>query len=486
IIRSDNRVIDVSISTFSGNGKDGNSKETDIFLLEKSSARQNAKNLAYKASHDVLTGLYNKREFEAHIVAALDDVKKNDSKHIVCVINFDKFSVVNDKCGHAAGDEFLKKITKTLQDRIRNTDILSRFDGDKLGLMLSYCSTEQAQNISNEIIQIINNFSFKWKDNILKVSVSIGISIITKESNSLEEILCSAESACLSAKEYGRNRFHIYHKDDADLEMRKSEMEWINRLAKALDENRFEIYLQPIKKISREDESGSINKYEVLLRLKENDCVISPDDFIGAAEKYGLMPSIDRWVIKQAVLEISQVLSHINKYDCMFSINLSGQSLCDIGLFEFIIEELKNNNIPSRMLCFEITETAAIENIDQAKLFINNLKDIGCKFSLDDFGSGLSSFSYLKNLNVDFLKIDGSFIKSMNNDVVDQSMVKAINDIGQVMGIETIAEYVENNEIYDLLNKLGINYAQGYYVSEALPFKICIFKYSSTNSGRKK
>ena len=439
-----------------------------MVLHDAEQTRQLSRQLTYQASHDPLTNLYNRRAFEEHLTTALDSAIRDNKYHAICYLDLDQFKIVNDTCGHVAGDALLQQLAELLRSRIRNSDILARLGGDEFGVLLQYCDANHAEKVANDFVKAIGNYRFSWEGRLFETGVSIGLVSITSETQTVNQILSSADMACYIAKEKGRSQIHIYQPNDAELNQRRGEMQWVPKIKEALEFDKFVLYQQPIVDISPTNTDQL--HFEVLLRLlDETNTIVPPMAFIPAAERFQLMPSIDRWVITNTFSFLNSNMPCGAQYTC--SINLSGQSLSDDKFMNFVDEALSANNISPENICFEITETAAITHLDKAIRFINYLHRLGCKFSLDDFGSGLSSFSYLKDLNVNYLKIDGVFIKDMVTNPVDYAMVKSINEIGQVMDLKIIAEFVENKEIVDQLKILGINYAQGYCIAKPLPIE---------------
>ncbi len=432
-------------------------------LLRKQSKDQ----LTHHASHDALTGLVNRREFESRAERLLSTVNRNEHAHALCFLDLDQFKIVNDSCGHVAGDELLKQLTAILEKVVRKRDTLARLGGDEFGVLMEHCSLEQARRLANAIQQAVNDFVFSWEKSIFKVGVSIGLVEINVQTRNLTELLKDADSACYMAKELGRNRTHVYHPQDEDLAKRSGEMQWVSRLNHALAENRFCIYAQAIEALN----PGDKNHYELLIRKigKDNE-IIPPGAFLPAAERYDLISEIDKWMIETSFTMLKQNPDFLETVN-FCSINLSGQSLSSMDALNFIILKIDELKIPAEKICFEITETAAISKLSTAMKFISTLKGLGCQFALDDFGSGLSSFGYLKNLKVDYLKIDGIFVKDILNDPIDHAMVKSINDIGHVMGMHTIAEFVENSETVEALKEIGVDYVQGYGVGKPRPLE---------------
>ncbi|HAX79092.1 MAG TPA: bifunctional diguanylate cyclase/phosphodiesterase [Cyanobacteria bacterium UBA11372] len=437
--------------------------------------RESEKRLAWQASHDDLTGLVNRREFERRLELALSDARTDGTHHSLCYLDLDQFKIVNDTCGHGAGDELLRQVSTLLRMHIRSTDVLARLGGDEFGLLLNHCPLENASGVANALRQSLSDYRFLWQDKSFTVNVSIGLVAIDVDSKDLASSLSAADAACFAAKNKGRNRVHIYQSDDSELLQQRGEMQLASQITKALEENRFCLYYQTIVPVANADAKGE--HYEVLLRLyDETGKLVPPNLFIPAAERYNLMHLVDRWVIN--TLFSTQKEHYRQAWDrcqrqgdrCLYAINLSGSSINDDQFIEFVRDQFSLYEIPPQVICFEITETVAITNLSKAVQFIQELKQLGCYFSLDDFGSGMSSFAYLKNLPVDYLKIDGEFVKDIVDDPTDLAMTEAINRVGQVMGIQTIAEFVENDAILDKLRMLGVNYAQGYGIAKPRPF----------------
>jgi diguanylate cyclase (GGDEF)-like protein/PAS domain S-box-containing protein len=428
--------------------------------------KQAEEQLSYQASHDALTGLVNRREFERRTERLLATVQRDRSEHALCFMDLDQFKVVNDTCGHTAGDELLRRLGSLLQETVRHRDTLARLGGDEFGVLMEHCSLDDAHRVATTLQKTIQDYQLVWEGRNFKVGVSMGLVPITLATTNLTELLKDADAACYMAKDEGRNHIHVHHAEDSKMMRRQGEMQWVTRLNQALVEDRFCLYAQSIEPID-----GSTGEhYELLLRMiDEKGDVIPPGAFLPAAERYNLITQLDTWVIKSAfgLLAANPVfLKQIN----FFSINLSGQSLTKRDFLDFIISELDKSGIQAEKICFEITETAAISNLSTATEFISVLKELGCRFALDDFGSGLSSFGYLKNLPVNYLKIDGMFVKDIVDDPIDRAMVKSINEIGHVMGMQTIAEFVENDEIKGMLREIGVNYAQGYGIGKPISF----------------
>ncbi|MDH5570230.1 MAG: EAL domain-containing protein [Gammaproteobacteria bacterium] len=431
-----------------------------MIIQDVSHARHLTKQLSYQASHDVLTGLYNRRMFEEYLKSVLNNVEYDDHQHALCYLDLDQFKVINDTCGHMAGDELLRQLAVLLKDSVRDTDTLGRLGGDEFGLLLEDCSIKDAIIIAEKVRQNVKDFRFVWYEQSFEIGVSIGLVAIHADNMEISNLLSEVDVACYAAKEMGRNRVHVYEPTDELLAERHGQMHWATRVNDAFDDNRLVLFKQLIQSIDTTD----TGHYEILIRMQdEAGGFVRPDVFIPAAERYNLMPKIDRWVIHTVFSKI-MLGSKTNPGDVIYAINLSGTSLADDQLLQYVLDTAEEFDVALENICFEITETAAITNLSKAVVFLKALKKQGCLFSLDDFGSGLSSFAYLKNLPVDYVKIDGAFVKDMLNDPVDRAMVEAITRLGHVMNIETIAEWVEDEATLQLLSDIGVGYAQGYHL----------------------
>lgn len=437
-----------------------------VVFRDVSHERKLTRQLSWNASHDALTGLINRREFEVQIATALHSAKEDGHVHALLYMDLDQFKIVNDTCGHSAGDLLLQLLSKMLQTQMRDSDILARLGGDELGVLLPRCPTDQARLIAEDLRQSIRNFRFVWHERTFELGVSIGMVEITRHSKSMTELLMAADQACYLAKERGRNRVHVYRESDQRLARRLGEMQWVSRLNEAFEHHYFRLYTQPIVGLGKPDH----DHLEVLIRIQpEKGDLILPGAFIPAAERYDLMTAIDRWVIRTVCRHAGSANTVDPATPVDYSINLSGTSLGDEGLHDYIVAQFAEFGVAPQQICFEITETAVIANLLKAQDFMARLKALGCRFSLDDFGSGLSSFAYLKALPVDFLKIDGVFIRGIATNSVNRAMVKAINEVGHVMGLRTVAEYVEDATTLAVVRQLGLDYAQGYAVGMLRP-----------------
>jgi diguanylate cyclase (GGDEF)-like protein/PAS domain S-box-containing protein len=434
-----------------------------LVFHDVSESRELNRRLSYHASHDILTGLVNRREFENRLERALKSAKARETSYALCYLDLDQFKMVNDSCGHTAGDALLGQLGALLKSKIRWRDTLARLGGDEFGLLLESCSMEEALRAAEGLKEAVGEHKFTWDERSFRLSVSIGIVPITPETQDVASLLSAGDSACQAAKSAGRNRIYSYQENDLDLMRRRREMQWAARINSALEDSRFELFRMAIQPLNVVEDGAH---YELLLRMRdEQGQLVSPDLFIAAAERYGITPRIDRWVVETAFRWLVSEADERQRLT-MCSINLSGLSLADDEFLPFVVRQFQRSGLDATKICFEITETSAIASYAQASRFINALKELGCRFALDDFGTGLSSFGYLKHFPVDFLKIDGSFVKEILHDPIDREMVRSINEIGHLTGKRTIAEYAANQEIITMLKGMGVDYAQGYGVSE--------------------
>jgi len=476
LVTRDGRRIAIENSAAPIWARDGRILGAVVVFRDVSHERKLSQQLSWQASHDALTGLINRHEFEAQIAAALHTAKQEGHVHALLYLDLDQFKVINDTSGHGAGDVLLQLLAKMLQSTMRESDILARLGGDELGVLLPHCPPDQALLIGEQIRQSIRDFRFAWDGASFELGVSIGLVEINQDSKSMTELMIAADQACYMAKEQGRNRIHVYRESDLMLARRHGEMMWVSRLNEAFEHHYFRLYAMPIVHLREHAEAHD----EVLIRiLNSKGDLILPSAFIPAAERYDLMISIDRWVIKAVCHHIKSVRDSLppleefaeshRRAPALYSVNLSGVSLSDPGLQDYITEQFVQYEIAPEQICFEITETAVIANLPKAQAFMSRLKTLGCSFSLDDFGSGFSSFGYLRALPVDYLKIDGIFVRDIATNAVNRAMVKAINEVGHVMGMKTVAEYVEDEAILAVIRDLGIDYAQGYAVGALRP-----------------
>ncbi|MET0051925.1 MAG: EAL domain-containing protein [Candidatus Thiodiazotropha sp.] len=473
IVARDGREIAIEDSAAPIRKQDGQVIGVVMVFHDVTRAREMAQKLSWQASHDSMTDLVNRAEFEHRLSHLLQQAREEHSRHAMLYLDLDQFKVVNDTSGHVAGDELLKQLAVLMSDLVRESDTLARLGGDEFGVLLAHCDLSHARMIADLLREKIREYRFIWQDKLFEIGASVGIVEITEDQGDISLILSHADIACYAAKDAGRNRVHVFQPDDDELMQRHSEMLWVSKITQAMKQDRLELYCQAI--VPTPGGAEPIEWYEILLRLRDvQGHLVPPGAFIPAAERYNLMPAVDHWVITHAF----ETLQHMGDCEetCRYriSINLSGASLNQEDTAAFILRQTEVFQIDPDQVCFEITETAAISNLAKAYRLMHDLKERGFRFALDDFGTGVSSFNYLKNLPVDYLKIDGSFVRDMLNDSVDDAMVEMINQIGHVMGIRTIAEYVENGEIMNALSLKGIDFAQGFHLHHPAPMhSIC-------------
>lgn len=443
--------------------RDGSTEGAIVVLRDASFEREYAATLSYQASHDQLTHLYNRAEIDRRIDMVLSS--EGGDPCVLLYLDLDQFKLINDTAGHAAGDELLLQLSGLLRSRLRDRDVIARLGGDEFAILLQNCNAENAVRVAESLRRTIADQGFVCGGRTFRISASIGVVNLGAPGQTAGEVMRIADSACYISKNKGRNRVHVWRPDDLEMASQTGEMEWVGRLHAALAGNHFRLYRQDIASLgSRHGEH-----FEVLLRLQDGDSLVPPGSFIPSAERYGLMSRIDRWVISNtfALLQQSSELAE-GRIDTV-AINLSGMSVDDEGFVDFVIEQFARYRIPPRLICFELTETAAIGSLSRATAFMEQLKCSGCRFALDDFGVGMSSFSYLKNLPVDYLKIDGSFVRNLKTDPIDFAMVEAMNRIGHVLGKATVAEFVEDGETLEILRRIGVDYVQGYGIAMPRP-----------------
>jgi len=452
--------------------------------LREQALLMNETELAYQANHDILTGLVNRRGFERHLRNALESSQMDHAEHVLCYLDLDQFKVINDTCGHIAGDELLRQVSAVLAGGIRRHDVLARLGGDEFGILMEHCDLDHASKIAEALCALVESYRFEWEGQRFSLGVSIGVVAINCRESDTIDLLKKADVACYAAKAAGRHCTRLYQEGGAEFSRLHGEMRWVGKINQALEENRFKLFAQPIVPVTENADSGL--HYEVLLRMvDEEEGLIPPGAFLPAAEEYDLITKLDNWVIENLFLYLHKNPQHL-KQIWLCSINLSGPSLAQPGFQEIIIKRMAEYNIPPEKLCFEITETAAISNLAVATKFIGALREKGCRFALDDFGTGLSSFAYLKNLKVDYLKIDGVFIRDMVNDPIDYAMVKSIHEIGHVTGMQTIAEFVEDDSIREKLIEIGVDYAQGYGISVPMDIEELVANYREVGSAHER
>ena len=478
---SDEHAIELSATPI--RGPQGNILGAVLVFRDVTEMRALGREIAHQATHDTLTGLFNRREFEKHLQQVLDRTRTEGGEHALCHLDLDLFRTINDSCGNAAGDELLRQMGQLIKSRLPPRGSVARPAGDEFILLLEDCSLDRAGVFAEELRAAIRDFRFMWEDRSFTLAASIGVVRVTAENDSVYDALQAANVACRVAKDEGRNRVHLYQRNDLSILRRQREIGWVQRLNEAAREDRFTLYCQAVRPLGRKKKRPTTpgreeveprrerrpSHYEILLRLVDERGVIAPTVFLPAAERYHLMPMIDRWVVHETLTRLRGL-----DWDALpglggFNINLSGQSLYDPEFLPFVVERIRDSGVPPARLCFEITETAAVTNLASAMRLITTLKQTGCRFALDDFGSGLSSFAYLKNMRVDYLKIDGTFIRNLPDDASDVAMVNSINQVAHAIGIETIAEYVESDAILESVTSLGVDYAQGYALAVPRP-----------------
>ncbi|HYP68755.1 MAG TPA: EAL domain-containing protein [Thiobacillaceae bacterium] len=440
-----------------------------LVLLEDVTLRRKiTDSLAREACHDALTGLVNRREFQSRLEAAFAGSLRRSEIHALLYLDLDQFKVINDSCGHTAGDRLLCNLTERLNLLLHPNETLARLGGDEFGVLIQNTGLDDAVRVAENMLSTIKAFRFFWEGKSYTIGVSIGVTLMTRKSDDVNAVVSIADAACYAAKEKGRNRIQVYNPDDIELGQRQQEMRALSRISTALDENRFVLYYQPIIPLCGSDEDRQ--HCEILVRMINTDGTLAqPVQFIPAAERYNLMPALDRWVITRAfdIFHKRYPTPELQRAH-QWSINISGTSLSSDSIVEFIREEAARHQIEPQSICFELTETAAIADIDRAGNFLWGLRMDGFRFALDDFGIGMSSFSYLKSLPVDYVKIDGEFVKNILDEKVSLAMTEAITRVAGVMGIQTVAEYVENISILERLREIGVSYAQGYGVSRPI------------------
>jgi diguanylate cyclase (GGDEF)-like protein/PAS domain S-box-containing protein len=440
-----------------------------IMLHDVTELRGLARQMSYQATHDALTGLINRREFERRLEEAIESGHRGDGQHVLCYLDLDRFKLVNDTSGHLAGDSMLREVAKLLRDAVRDSDTVGRLGGDEFGLLLTGCPLEKARQIADDLCRAVADHRFVWKDKIFNIGVSVGLVEISRESGTLEELLAAADTACYVAKRQGSGRVAVYSARDEALARHTGEIQWLQRLQSALKENRFLLYQQVIVPVHDIDTGPAM---EVLVRLKdESGQDLLPAEFMRAAERYRLMGLVDRWVVQTTLSALGRGAIPVPTHRSV-AINISGQTLGDGQFLEFVVECLDTTGVAPGQVCFEITESAVIANLDQARRFVGVLHGMGCQFALDDFGSGVGSFSNLKNLPLDYLKIDGSFMRNLGRDSVNQAMVTAMIELARTLHFKVIAEQVEDSAAVDAARRMGVDYLQGYAIGRPQPLSL--------------
>ena len=468
LMRCDGSELAISDAASPIHDRQGNITGAVMVFHDITQERKLAQQLFHQATHDALTGLANRRDFEQRLERVLANARADEACHALCFLDLDRFKVINDTCGHAAGDQLLRQLSSMLLERMRSRDTLARLGGDEFGLLLEHCPLEQALDIAEELLQAVQQFKFVWEGKFQSIGVSIGVVPITNASESLSAVLRAADAACYTAKGKGRNRIHVYQADDAELVQHSSEMQWVARITQALDEDRFKLFYQPITELAPHAKERA--HYEILVRMLEPDGqVIAPEVFLPAAERYDLTPAIDRWVVRRVIFWLAALHPDSEQRAAIYSINLSIASLSDPTMLDFIREQLIMNQVPGQMLGFEIAETTAFVNLAQATHFFREIKNLGCRTTLDNVGSALSSISSLNVLQMDYLKIDGNYVKDIAQDRIAHALVEAINKVAHEMSAKTVGEWTENPAILGALKEIGVDHAQGYAISRPRP-----------------
>ncbi|OUR84216.1 hypothetical protein A9Q82_00220 [Cycloclasticus sp. 46_120_T64] len=466
LLHKDGHTISIEDSAAPIRQANGNIIGAVLVFHDVTEARSMAKELEFHANYDALTGLVNRRQFEQKLKQAMITVRETHHDYALLYLDLDQFKLVNDTCGHSAGDELLQLLVALVKPKVRSSDVLARLGGDEFGILLENCPANKALEISNEIRVLIEEFRYAYEGVIFNLGVSIGvINLMDVWDIKAVDPLKLADTACYAAKDAGRNRVHVYRVNDAEFESRQGEMSWVSRISAALDDNHFALFCQPILPLTAEHEPG----IEILIRMldKERGGVIAPGAFLPAAERYDLIEKLDRWVVERT-FDFFQKKPGVLDGLGYCSINLSGHSIGSEGFLRFLQSVFIKTKVPYNKIAFEVTETAAIQNLSFASTFMAQMQSLGCEFFLDDFGAGMSSFAYLKQLPVNKLKIDGLFVRDIHEDAIDHAMVKSINDVGHAVGMQTIAEFVETDAVLKILHQLGVDYVQGYRISKPL------------------
>jgi diguanylate cyclase (GGDEF)-like protein len=463
------RFVEISVTPLQLNGKE--TSGLVLVLHDTSEIRGLTRQMTYQASHDALTGLVNRREFERRLQEALDSAQTGDIGHALCYLDLDHFKVVNDTCGHTAGDNMLREIASLIKDAVRDSDTVGRIGGDEFALLLVGCPLEKARQIADNVVRTVNDYRFVWKDKIFNVGVSIGLVEIGRDSGTIEDIMNSADSACYVAKKQGGLHVHVYSAREEASARHSGEIHWLLKLQGALRDNKFELYFQPIVHARAGGVTGPALEVFVRLAGEDGQPASPPAEFIRAAERYRLMPHVDRWVVQAVLAALGRGGLKLPPGRSV-AINIAGQTLGDAEFLEFVVECFDHTGANPSDICFEVTETSVVANLDHAQRFIAVLHGMGCEFALDNFGSGLSSFSTLKTLPMDYLKIDGSFIKNLAGDSVNQAMVAAMIDLSRSLNFRVVAEHVEDQLALDTVTGMGIDFVQGFIVGRPQPLSM--------------
>jgi diguanylate cyclase (GGDEF)-like protein/PAS domain S-box-containing protein len=440
-------------------------------LTDITEAHELSRQLSYEASHDSLTGLINRREFELQLQRALESAQATNARHALFYLDLDQFKLINDTCGHIAGDELLRQLAATLGDKIRSGDTLARLGGDEFGILLHDCAVEDAVEVARTLLKVIEQFQFVWGSSTFFVGASIGVVPVDQRFRRITQLLAAADTACYAAKDQGRHRVHVYREDDSHVARRNGEMQWVSRVKRALLENRFVLDAQRIEPLG-----GGKRLVELLVRMRdENGRLVPPGSFLPAVERFNLSSRLDRWVIAATFDWLRRNRGAMESIERCF-INLAADSIGDPLVRELIMKGLTAGDVPGSLIGFELKEAAAVKNLTRTNQLIGELKPLGCMFAIDDFGTGVSSFAYLKALAVDYMKIDGMFVGNIATDAVDLEMVRSIHHIGRVMGKKTIAECVEQAAVLAKLREIGVDYAQGFLIGQPEPIDQLVVK----------
>jgi diguanylate cyclase (GGDEF)-like protein/PAS domain S-box-containing protein len=466
---SPERSVEISVTPLKSEGKE--TLGLVVVMHDTSELRGLARQMTYQASHDALTGLVNRREFERRLREAMDAAQTGDAAHALCYLDLDRFKVVNDTCGHTAGDNMLREVATIIKDAVRDSDTASRIGGDEFALLLVGCPLEKARQIADDVVRAVDDYRFVWKDKIFNIGVSIGLVEIGRGGGSIEDLMNSADSACYVAKKQGGVHVHVYSAREEANARHSGEIHWLQKLQGALRDNKFELYYQPIVHAHSSVSNGPGLEVFVRMETENGQPAAPPAEFIRAAERYRLMPHVDRWVV-QAVLSALGRGGMKLPPDRSVAINLSGQTLGDSEFLEFVVDCFDHTGANPSDICFEVTESAVVANLDHARRFIGVLHGMGCEFALDNFGSGLSSFSTLKTLPMDYLKIDGSFIANLAVDTVNQAMVGAMIELSRTLNFRVVAEHVEDQQSLDTVREMGIDFAQGFIFGRPQPLSM--------------
>jgi diguanylate cyclase (GGDEF)-like protein/PAS domain S-box-containing protein len=466
---SPERSVEISVTPLKADGKEA--LGLVVVMHDTSELRGLTRQMTYQASHDALTGLINRREFERRLREAMDAAQTGDAAHALCYLDLDRFKVVNDTCGHTAGDNMLREVATIIKDAVRDSDTAGRIGGDEFALLLVGCPLEKARQIADDVVRAVDDYRFVWKDKIFNIGVSIGLVEIGRGGGSIEDLMNSADSACYVAKKQGGLHVHVYSAREEANARHSGEIQWLQKLQGALRDNKFELYYQPIVHAHSSVSNGPGLEVFVRLETENGEPAAPPAEFIRAAERYRLMPHVDRWVV-QAVLSALGRGGMKLPPDRSVAINLSGQTLGDSEFLEFVVDCFDHTGANPSDICFEVTESAVVANLDHARRFIGVLHGMGCEFALDNFGSGLSSFSTLKTLPMDYLKIDGSFISNLAADTVNQAMVGAMIELSRTLNFRVVAEHVEDQQSLDTVREMGVDFAQGFIFGRPQPLSM--------------